>query len=255
MDVFLKIESFVNAFFFGTRKRLRIGKRHYHENPCGNLAGLTEHQSRRVRELSRLYRIAFEAHLDHDNSLESYHLLDLLDRVRQRYAWPEINAQTLVDVGSKNFFYARALNTFFRPGNMTGIELDAYKLYHDLHTRWSYARFYIRDLPHAVYLAKDFLEYDEHADVVTLFLPFVVEYPLVKWTLPLKHFRPQKIFDHVFWVLKDDGHLLMTNQGEEEYQVASAHAQNSGLKRLGHFVFKQGFLDLPIPAHVSLWKK
>lgn len=255
LNSLLKIESAANGVFFALREFFKLGRRHYREKACFDVLQTANVDLKRVRELAQTYAVSFEKKLDLANTLENYHLLDLLDRVRQRYDWPRTKGQTVVDVGAKNFYYAATLWHFFKPQKLTGIELDAYKLYHDFHTRWSYARFYVRDLPEAEYVPGDFFNYQKRADVITLFLPFVLEYPLVKWTLPGRFFVPQKIFDHAFAVLNPGGCLLMTNQGDEEYDVARKHALASGFRLVGHFVHKHPLVARPIPTQVSLWEK
>lgn len=255
LNILLKTESATNGFFFALREFFKLGRRHYQEKPCFEELKTADVDLKRVRELSQTYAVLFEAQLNLANALENYHLLDLLDRVRQRYTWPLENGKTVVDVGAKNFYYAATLRHFFKPHKLTGIELDAYKLYHDFHTRWSYAQFYIQDFPETDFVPGDFLKYRERADVITLFLPFVLKYPLVKWTLPGRFFVPQKIFDHAFAVLNPGGRLLMTNQGDEEYVVARKHALASGFRLVGHFVHKHPLVLRPIPTQVSLWEK
>lgn len=255
LNVLLKIESVANGFFFALREFFKLGRRHYQEKPCVDVPQTANVDLKRVRELAQTYVVSFEKKFSLTNALENYHLLDLLDRVRQRYDWPRTNGKTVVDVGAKNFYYVATLMCFFKPQKLTGIELDAYKLYQDFHTRWSYAQFYIRDFPEAEYVAGDFLNCHERMDAITLFLPFVLEYPLVKWTLPGRFFVPQKIFNHAFSVLNPGGHLLMTNQGDEEYEIARKHALASGFSLVGHFVHKHPLVPRPIPTQVSLWEK
>lgn len=255
VNILLKMESAFNSVFFALRQKMRLSRQNYRERACGTLSGLSERQKSRVAELKKAYQTDFEQEFNLSNALENYHFLDLLDLSCQKLNWQIPKDPVLVDVGAKNFYYVAALQSFFKPKKMTGIEIDAYKLYQDFHTRHSYAQFYIRALPHAQYLAMDFLNHEGPADIVTFFLPFVLEYPLVKWTLPLSQFRPQKIFDHAFAILNPNSFLFMSNQGEEEFARARVYAQNSQLDLVGHFVLEDSFLEREIPLHLSLWRK
>ena len=251
----LKIESLLNTVFFYLRRRLKLTRRHYQETPCRYLCDITEKQRKRIEIINKKYAADFEMHLDLINALENYHILDLLDQMEQRIKTPLPQKARLVDIGSKNFYYARCLQMFFKPDQLAGIELDAYKMYQNFHTRLSYAQHYILNLPQTQYLAMDFLDFRGSTDIITLFLPFVVEYPLVKWTLPLSRFTPQQIFNHTFSILTEGGYLIMTNQGEEEFILARNHAQNSGFKLIQAFPLTQPLIERDIPVFVSVWQK
>ena len=50
-------------------------------------------------------------------------------------------------------------------------------------------------------------------------MPFITKYPLIKWGLPLKYFKPHEMFIHAHNLLNHEGELLIINQGEEEYKI------------------------------------
>ena len=56
-------------------------------------------------------------------------------------------------------------------------------------------------------------------DRIIWILPFITEYPLLRWGLPLKYFIPEKMLFHAYELLNPNGELLIINQGENEYKI------------------------------------
>lgn len=130
---------------------------------------------------------------------------------------------TILDVGSKNWEYAKAQYFFFKSFNsnftLNAIELDAYRLNSRFYNRYEIAKFYIKGLKNTNYFIGDFINHNLKYDYIIWILPFVSEYPLLKWGLPLKYFKPEKMLLHAYSLLKKDGELLIINQGEKEYLI------------------------------------
>ncbi|MFG0318031.1 MAG: hypothetical protein ACF8XB_12215, partial [Planctomycetota bacterium JB042] len=163
-----------NPLFYRLRSTLRFRRGGYREAPARG-AHLSPTMSLwiggdRSRALAERYDVGpMHAHLH----LGSYALallrLDLLDLVAARA--PDLVAPhaggtlRLLDVGAKNFDSAIALERFFRtrvaPPSLTGIEIDAFRVYRGLHSRADVAHYYLSLLPAAVpphrYLAGDVL--------------------------------------------------------------------------------------------------
>lgn len=254
-DPLLFLEAQVNRVFFALRNRFKFTRHGYIETPCQNLKNVSPDVLRKVSALKDKYHVNFEAQFDQANALENYHLLDLLDQAKTRIGFSVPNNQTLIDVGSKNFYYVAALQSFFKPKELTGIEIDAYKLYQNFHTRLSYAQSYIRRYPNTQFLAQNFLDHTGHAQGLTWFLPFVVPYPLIKWTLPMSTFQPQKLFAKAYEILEPNGWLFMVNQGEAEKEQAYRLAQDAGFRLKSGFAHKDSLLTRNITPFASYWKK
>ncbi|MGD9579810.1 MAG: hypothetical protein AB7V50_00415 [Vampirovibrionia bacterium] len=133
----------------------------------------------------------------------------------------------ILDIGSKNFSYAPAIHHFFnnKPINeslknnieLTGIEIDPYRILSDLHSRYDYAMYYTQKLSKTNYITGDVLSLTEAKyDIITWFLPFIVKDPLIKWGLPLKYFKPKTMLNHAYKILNHRGIILLVNQGEAE---------------------------------------
>lgn len=255
----LHLESFINQFFFKLRSHLKLSRRNYQETPCLDLSRGTVRRApttlRRITALKQKYDVAFEKIFDETNTLENYHFLDLLDQAKTKLNFHPDAYQKIIDVGCKNFFYAGALHTFFKPDKLIGIEIDAYKMYHNGHTRFSYATHYIQNFKNTEFIANDFLNVMERVDGITMFLPFVTEFPLVKWSLPLTLLKPQQIFHHAHKILNPQGWLLMMNQNKEESLIAKEFANAAGFTLKAGFSCREPLMPRPAFPQVSWWRK
>lgn len=221
-----------NRVFFNLRCRLQWQRRGYREIPeskedlFGNLpAPLAKRAATLATELRARYQLAsLYAAASRLNYLENLFLLDLFDQAWSEAALTLPAAPRILDVGAKNWYYVRAVYQFFqyqgqrepRSIHLTGIELDAYRVYADWHSRYDYAVAYMQGLPDCRYLVGDFLDHREQYDVVLLLFPFLLERTLLQWGLPLTHFQPLKFLQHALDLLTPAGILCIVNQGEQE---------------------------------------
>lgn len=131
----------------------------------------------------------------------------------------------ILDIGAKNWFYVRDLYNFFKYNNfereirLDGIEIDAYRVYTDFHTRYDYALYYSKGLKNCRYIAGDFLNHYDKYDYITWFYPFVTELPLLEWGLPLSTFKPLEMLEHAYNSLSPGGTLIIKNLNEKEYNI------------------------------------
>ena len=63
------------------------------------------------------------------------------------------------------------------------------------------------------------MKHHQKYDYIIWILPFITEYPLVRWGLPLKYFKPEEMLIHAYNLLNPNGELLIINQGQEEYLI------------------------------------
>jgi hypothetical protein len=135
---------------------------------------------------------------------------------------PRTHAKIL-DVGSKNWFYAQGEYNFFKSFcneiQLDGIELDAYRLYSNFYSRYEVAKYYIRSLNNTNYISGNLLDIKNNYDYIIWFLPFVLKEPHRYWGLPLKYFYPQKLLMHAYSLLNEGGQMLIINQGEVEAEA------------------------------------
>lgn len=255
MRITLYFKSLINRFFFAIRNKLRLSRRNYREKPAIKLTDLASEQISRIEQLQQKYKIIFETEFDAINSLENYHLLDILDRTPQHINWHPAPHKKIVDVGSRSFAYAPVLQKYLSPRELTGIEIDAFRIYSNLHTRASYAEYYLRNSPNTDFQPMSFLGHKSTPDGLLFLYPFVIPEPLIYWALPLAQFLPEKIFKHAFSQLQPGGWLYMINHGYEEASAAEMYAIKSGFKMLGRFGAIRTILPRLKTPVVSVWMK
>lgn len=254
-DLLLRLQSVHHAYWLWLSNRLRWRRGHYREKPVGELADLDATQRRRITELNAAYGVHFEQRFDRNNALENYTYLDLLDQLRHSVGeanWPQ--ARAVLDVGSKNFYYAAVLQAALRPKTLTGLELEGYRIYPNLHSRHDYAMAYIRDLPNTRFVVGDVREHPAPAELITCFYPFVFADTHVAWFLPLRVFDPLGQFAAMARLLKPGGQLLLCNQGEEEAEAAAGFAEQAGLYCRHRLQVSQPLTRRRLPPVLTIWQ-
>lgn len=163
-------------------------------------------------------------------------VIEILDRVRQGGLAEFLGScpgPRVVDIGSKNFDYVDGLYGFFSsfgaPARVTGLEIDAHRRYRDFRTRRAWAEHYCSSVPGARYLPQGLEDYHNPCDVITWFFPFVTEYPLVRWGLPRRLFRPRALVDHALGLLVPGGWMVIVNLNAREAEVQQALLRARGL--------------------------
>lgn len=218
----------INPIFFSVRNRLRLHPMPVKIEPFTYYPFFSEITGKREKELVTTFD--FHPFVDKESYAMNLYILDLM---HSSISFPSISEVKAIDVGSKNFNYAAALHAFYSSvgslKQLTGIEIDAYRRYDDLTTRADHAQVYILPLPHTTYLAMDFLAYNKPTNVITMFLPFVFEDPLLYWGLPLRMYQPKKLFAHAYSLLETGGIWIITNQGREEEVACHAILQELGI--------------------------
>ena len=66
-------------------------------------------------------------------SVNNYEYLDLLDRGWADSGLPRPEGGAVCDVGCASFWYAAALQAFFRPGQLVGVEVEGHRLFRNGH--------------------------------------------------------------------------------------------------------------------------
>lgn len=219
--------------------------------------------TRREAALRDLYDLApLAAKSSREVYRDNLYVLDLLDRfvtkpMRESLARRESAASAssaadteappvvALDVGSKDFRYAFALERFLRAFasdraadagplavDLGGVEIDGHPIYPDMRSRADHAEAYAAEVEAAHsggaasrvrYRVADFLDVEARdVDVVFFFFPFVLRYALVRWGLPLGHFVPDRLFEHATRALRPGGLLVIVNHTEEEVAAQRA---------------------------------
>lgn len=224
------IKNIINNITYPLRMRLALSR------PIKNIDNEKKsdlfNSQKDVKEEKRLLSKYHLEHLQENSSIvhykENLYILKLLEDILT-----DINVDTkkdpleILDIGSKNFSYAPAIHHYFKHFNATqiqvkldGIEIDPYRVLADLHSRHDYAQYYIRNLPQTEYIAGNLLDHTKNNyDIITWFLPFIIEEPLINWGLPIKYFRPKEMLKHAYKILRHRGIILLVNQGETEKEA------------------------------------
>lgn len=152
------------------------------------------------------------------NKAENAYTFDVLNNSFEKRKTKNVK---ILDIGCKNWFYVAGLHQYFNNFcdgfSIDGIELDAYRLYSNLYSRYEVAKYYMQGLENVNYIAGNLLNLDKKYDYITWFLPFVLEYPHTAWGLPKKYFYPEALLQHAYKLLERNGQMLIINQGEKEY--------------------------------------
>lgn len=133
-----------------------------------------------------------------------------------------------LDIGSRSFWYAPALQSFLRASWM-GVELDAYQRYITGHTRKAYAEYMMSPFDNMSYQASSLTDIQGSFGCITWFLPYILPEPMEASGLPDRFYDPETLFDHAFDLLAPGGQLFIINQGEEEAAHQQALLENKNL--------------------------
>lgn len=215
-------QNFKNRFDFFLRQNLRFSRENYFEKnePKENLF-LNEDEIIKEQYLSEKYDLEeLKNSTTRHNYIENLYFIDILDQyLKVDYK----NELKVLDIGSKNWFYAKGEYSFFKKYAerlfLDGIELDSNRLYSNFYSRREVAKFHIKTLENTNYIEGDFLKHNEKYDYIIWVLPFIKKYPHLKWGLPLEYFRPNEMLKHAYESLNENGQLSIINQGKEEFEI------------------------------------
>ncbi len=224
-----RLRSGYHAFWYRLGEGLRWSRGIYRERPAIQLSALADGQQARIAFLRRKFTVRFERYCEERTALKSYEYLDILNQAWTAWGQPRPTGVVVHDVGSSNFWYARVLQSFFRPSSLTGVEVEGYRIYANGYSRWDYARGYVQGLPQTSFVVSNYAQYDQRADVVTAWYPFVTPTPVLAWRLPLALLTPHAIFSRIASNLTATGLFVMVNQGAEEAAIAANLCRAAGL--------------------------
>ncbi len=248
-----RLRSGYHRFWYEASQTLRWSRGTYRETPIGTQSNLTSAQHTRISQLSTIYDVRYELRYSPETTLLNYGYLDLLDRARKALNWAIPQDQKVCDVGSANFAYAAALQTFFHPSQLVGTEVDGHRLYCNGRSRIDYAHGHIQDLPNTKYVVTDYRTFKHPAGIVTAWFPFVTPKPLLAWRLPLCLFNPLALFTAIANNLIIGGTFIMINHSPTEANVARRIAESIGLVCRGQFIHETPLRPRAQPAVLTLW--
>jgi SAM-dependent methyltransferase len=225
-----RLRSLRHGFWYGVSERIRWSRGAFVETPARVLCTEDLEQGRRIAALRDRYQVQFEQTLSAQTSANNYEYLDVLDR-----GWGESGVErrsggVLCDIGCASFWYAPALQAFFQPDRMIGVEIEGHRLFRDGRTRVDYAAGYLAPLPNTEFRVADYTTLQQPADVITAWFPFLTAAAILAWRLPLSLLVPERIFRQIQHNLRPGGLFFMVNHGPAEWALAERLCVAAGLK-------------------------
>jgi len=165
------------------------------------------------------------------NRMENLYTKSILESGFEKRVFSSIK---VLDIGCKNWFYAKGEYEFFESFCdeifLDGVEIDAYRLYSNFYSRYEVAKYYTKGLKNTNYIVGNLLDLEDEYDYIIWFLPFVLVEPHQYWGLPKKYFYPEKLLEHAFNLLSENGQMLIVNQGEDESRTQKEMLAKLGIK-------------------------
>lgn len=249
-----RLRSSYHAFWYWLCEGLEWSRGLYRERPVGQLTHLSGSQQARIASLRRLFDVRFEQHCAALTTLKNYDYLDILDQAWTAWGRPRPVGGVVQDVGASNFWYARALHAFFLPATLTGVEVEGHRIYYNGYSRYDYAQGYVQNLPQTTFVIADYAQYEQPADTIVAWFPFVMPAPVLAWRMPLAFLAPQALFARVATNLNPSGTFVMINQGPEEAAVAAALCRQTGLQFEHSCEVRVTLRRRRVPPIVSWWR-
>ena len=223
------IENLKNNFDFFLRNP--FSRKNYYEKP-EDLSNVFENKDEEnyYEDLKEKYGCELAKNTTERRFLEDIYFLHIFDKCLGK---TQKDNMSVLDIGSKIWSYVKSehifFNSFCENVCLNGIELDAYRLLSNFYTRCEVAKFYTKNLKNTHYIASDLMLHSGKYDYIIWILPFITKYPLVKWGLPLRYFKPLEMLEYAYNLLNQNGELLIINQGEEEYKIQQELYKNLNL--------------------------
>jgi SAM-dependent methyltransferase len=251
-----RLRSLRHRFWFGVSESVGWSRGAFHETPARQLPDLAFEQAQRIAALQGRYQVQFGQRMNAATSANNYEYLDILDRSWEESGLTRPLDGAVCDVGCASFWYAGALQAFFRPHELVGVEVEGHRLFRDGRARIDYAAGYVADLPNARFIIADYVTCELPADVITAWFPFVTPAAILAWRLPLSLLVPERLFGQICHNLRPEGRFVMANHGHLEAALAGELCAAAGLRRLSQSV-NCGVLSAhrASPAVVSWWTR
>ncbi|HSA07041.1 MAG TPA: hypothetical protein P5556_07655 [Candidatus Gastranaerophilales bacterium] len=256
-----KLKNLRNKLDFFLRRNIRFSRKYYGKNELKE--GLFDHLSGQKHliaiEKERLYYEKYNLEYLKNNSTKRNYLENLaIIELLENYLEIDKNNVKILDIGSKNWFYAPGEYNFFKYNGfektiwLDGVEIDAFRVYSDLRSRYDYACYYAKGLANCRYLAEDALKQQGKYDYITWFFPFVTEIPLLEWGLPLSEFKPSELLKHAANLLEIGGSMIIVNQDKHEYSIQEEMLKKLNLNYIQKGSFTNSFLQFEHGRYIML---
>lgn len=252
-----RLRSWTNEFFFQSRSLLRFRRPSYRER--GEPTPLTEIETVLAERYGMQQWVHQLSPFQLKRNLATLWILDAFE------SWDHFLKNSpgdFLEVGCQDFSRLPALKAFLNHRGVrtkiTGIEVDAYPILSDFHSRWDRAQYYRQLLGFQdEYLVADFFKYQKTSSGLFCFFPFVSENPALCWGLPTRFADARKWLTGFLNCLNSGGFLFVVHQGGDEQEVFD-QVRSPYLKDLVLVERHQlscPFLPPKIPSYVSLYRR
>lgn len=235
----------LNPLAYRLRQAIAFRRAGYREGPLDparvSVRLREQFASPQAKALDALGLEAYKPRLAHAAYTKSLFVMEVLGRLHAQRPIALPNGRVL-DIGSKNFECAPGLHTIANKFcdasiRLSGVEIDAYPIYRNLHSRADAAEYYLSLLPthtdsdehRHLYVAGDVKAITGQFGLITWFFPFLTPSPLLWWGLPEYLFTPRESFRHVLRLLAPGGTLIITNYTPEEAAIQEELLRNAEL--------------------------
>lgn len=220
------------------RKGLRLKKQPasdlFSYLPAGHQQQALDLSARLIKE----YHLqAFQADSSPVNFRENLFYLSMIENAlsKSRVSLPGVIHAG--DIGPSHWFYVQALYAALkwygersgRQVHLQGFEIDPYRVFVNLHSRYDHAIAHVRDLPGVDYVPRPFEASPGTYDILFQFFPFIFEEDHLQWGLPLSSFKPDQLLCAAWDSLKPGGILIIANQGEAEHNQQKRMLSDMGI--------------------------
>ena len=264
--LFWSLARLRNQVDFPLRRAIALRRRglSFRNQPKGGLYDYLPAEQRK-EALSLAARLRRDYHLDDFyaastalNYRENLYYLHLLEQAFLRSDLELPAPVTVADIGPSHWFYVQALYAFLRwqrsPAgrevDLTAYEIDAYRVYTDLYSRYDHALAHMRSLPGTRYLAQAFTAQPGHFHLVLALFPFIFEGDHLEWGLPHALFAPRRLQQQAWDSLSPGGVLVIVNQGLEEHQAQQALLQEIDVQPVAAYQHVSTLYDYDLPRYV-----
>lgn len=191
-----------------------------------------------AERLTQTYHLeSFAAQTTPLNYRENLFYLHLLESALEATQVSLPETVRVADIGPSHWFYVQALAALLRwwqtprprPIDLQGYEIDAYRVYADLHSRYDHALGHMRGLAGVTYIPRGFSAQPFTFHLIFMLFPFVFPEDHLKWGLPGNFFQPRGLLQAAWQSLQPGGALIIVNQGEAEHRAQRALLEAEGI--------------------------
>lgn len=168
-----------------------------------------------------------------------------------------------VDIGVSHWFYVQTLYSLLlwwhskqpRTIMIDGYEMDAYRLYADLYSRFDHAAAHIDTLPNVNYFPLEFTPGQDHCHLVLSLFPFVTRKEHLRWGLPARFFQPEAICQAAYESLAHGGLMIIANQGSGERDIQLNILRSIGVEPFDSYRFDSPLFEYKQARFITILKR